>query len=503
MFYKGYRPKVHQKEHGRAWLGSIRVAAGAGRVCVGLLALALCGCASRTAPSVEPLSFVLPTAWSGAAGQKPVSEQATLVDWWQRFDDPLLSQLIQQALAANTSVRGAQAALQQARALRDVAGAALWPALGSSVSARRGRSVEVTSNTFQLGLDASWELDVFGANRSAVRALDATAQASAASLGQVQVSVAAEVALDYLSLRSTQERLAIAQANLASQQQTLQITRWRLQAGLVTSLEVEQARTLTEQTAAQIPSLQTTIEQNRHALAVLTGQPPAALSVVLAADGPLPLAPDDLALAFPADTLRQRSDVAAAEFQVVAAAARVSQADAARLPSFTLGGSLGLSALTVGALTDGASVAAAVLASMSWPVLDGGASQAQLRAQQAALGQANTSYQATVLTALTEVEDALVALQGDQQRQLRLQNAFAAADIAATLASQRYSSGLVDFQTVLETQRTRLGTQDSLAVARATVSADHVRLYKALGGGWLPTNLDAAPASHPTPTPPS
>ena len=503
MFHKGYRPKVHQKEHGRAWLGSIRVAAGAGRVCVGLLALALCGCASRTAPSVEPLSFVLPTAWSGAAGQKPVSEQATLVDWWQRFDDPLLSQLIQQALAANTSVRGAQAALQQARALRDVAGAALWPALGSSVSARRGRSVEVTSNTFQLGLDASWELDVFGANRSAVRALDATAQASAASLGQVQVSVAAEVALDYLSLRSTQERLAIAQANLASQQQTLQITRWRLQAGLVTSLEVEQARTLTEQTAAQIPSLQTTIEQNRHALAVLTGQPPAALSVVLAADGPLPLAPDDLALAFPADTLRQRSDVAAAEFQVVAAAARVSQADAARLPSFTLGGSLGLSALTVGALTDGASVAAAVLASMSWPVLDGGASQAQLRAQQAALGQANTSYQATVLTALTEVEDALVALQGDQQRQLRLQNAFAAADIAATLASQRYSSGLVDFQTVLETQRTRLGTQDSLAVARATVSADHVRLYKALGGGWLPTNLDAAPASHPTPTPPS
>jgi len=503
MFHKGYRPKVHQKEQSRAWLGSIRVAAGAGRVCVGLLALALCGCASRTAPSVEPLSFVLPTAWSGAAGQKPVSEQATLVDWWQRFDDPLLSQLIQQALAANTSVRGAQAALQQARALRDVAGAALWPALGSSVSARRGRSVEVTSNTFQLGLDASWELDVFGANRSAVRALDATAQASAASLGQVQVSVAAEVALDYLSLRSTQERLAIAQANLASQQQTLQITRWRLQAGLVTSLEVEQARTLTEQTAAQIPSLQTTIEQNRHALAVLTGQPPAALSVVLAADGPLPLAPDDLALAFPADTLRQRSDVAAAEFQVVAAAARVSQADAARLPSFTLGGSLGLSALTVGALTDGASVAAAVLASMSWPVLDGGASQAQLRAQQAALGQANTSYQATVLTALTEVEDALVALQGDQQRQLRLQNAFAAADIAATLASQRYSSGLVDFQTVLETQRTRLGTQDSLAVARATVSADHVRLYKALGGGWLPTNLDAAPASHPTPTPPS
>nr|WP_256445088.1 efflux transporter outer membrane subunit [Rhodoferax sp. U11-2br] len=490
-----------------AWHHSTQATPWSRRLWVGLLPWVVYGCASVHTPAVDPLGFELPAAWSGAAGQVITSDLApnTLADWWQRFDDPLLSQLIQQALAANTSVRGAQAALQQARALRDVAGAALWPTLGSSVSARRGRSVDVTSSTFQLGLDASWELDVFGANRSAVKALDATALASAASLGQVQVSTAAEVALDYLALRSAQERLAIAQANLASQQETLQLTRWRLQAGLVTSLEAEQARALMEQTAAQIPSLQTTLEQSRHALAVLTGQPPAALSTVLAAVGPLPLAPDDLALAFPADTLRQRSDVSAAEFQVTAAAARVNQADAARLPSFTLGGSLGLSALTMSALTDGASVAAAVLATLSWPVFDGGASRAQLRAQQAALAQANTSYQATVLTALTEVEDALVALQGDQQRQLRLQNAFAAADIAASLANQRYSSGLVDFQTVLETQRTRLATQDSLAVARATVSADHVRLYKALGGGWLPDSLEttAAPAFHLTQTPPS
>ena len=498
---KGYRPKSHQTKNCNALHRRARTTTWSKRLCASLLPLLLCGCMSVPTPPTEPLGFVVPTSWSGAAaqGMVPVSDKDTLADWWLRFDDPLLSQLIHQALAANTSVRGAQAALQQARALRDVSAAALWPTLGSSVSAQRGRSAEVTSNTFQLGLDASWEMDVFGANRSAVNASEADALASAASLGQVQVSTAAEVALDYLSLRSTQERLAIAQANLASQQETLQITQWRLQAGLVTSLEAEQARTLTEQTAAQIPTLQTTIEQNRHALAVLTGQPPAALSAVLAAAGPLPLAPDALALAFPADTLRQRSDVRAAEFQVSAAAARVSQADAARLPSFTLGGSLGLSALTVGALTDGASVAAAVLASMTWPVFDGGASRAQLRAQQAALAQANTSYQGTVLTALTEVEDALVALQGDQQRQLRLQNAFEAADIAATLASQRYNSGLVDFSTVLETQRTRLSAQDSLAVVRAAVSADHVRLYKALGGGWLPTSLDAQPAAAFTP----
>jgi outer membrane protein TolC len=162
----------------------------------------------------------------------------------------------------------------------------------------------------------------------------------------------------------------------------------------------------------------------------------------------------------------------------------VAQADAARLPNFKLGGSLGLSALTLGALTDGASLAAAVLAGVSWPLFDGGAAQAQGRAQRAAFDQARATYQATVLTALQEVEDALVALRQDRQRLLRLQNAFTSADIAATLASQRYSSGLVDFQTVLETQRSRLNTQDSVASARAVISADHVRLYKALGGGW-------------------
>jgi outer membrane protein TolC len=176
------------------------------------------------------------------------------------------------------------------------------------------------------------------------------------------------------------------------------------------------------------------------------------------------------------------------------------------LPSFKLGGSLGLSAMTLGALSDGASLVASLLASASWPVFDGGAANAQLRAQQAALEQARLAYQAAVLTALTEVEDALVALRGDRERLLRLQNASSAADIAATLARQRYSSGLADFQTVLETQRTRLGTQDSVATARASVSTDHVRLYKALGGGWLPDGNAAESSALPqnlpgTPTP--
>jgi len=463
-----------------------------------VFAVTLCACTSVPTHDGLPTSFAVPAAWSGAEGQ-PVAGDQSLANWWLRFDDALLSKLIAQALAANTSIQSAQAALQQARALSEVTGAALWPTLGSSASAQRKRSDDHTGNNFQVGLDANWELDIFGGKRSALSASEASANASAASLGDVQVSIAAEVALDYLALRSLQERLTIAQANLTSQQETLQLTNWRLQAGLVTSLESEQARAAVEQTAAQIPTLQTSLAQASHALSVLTGQPPAALATALAAPAPLPQVPETLALALPVDTLRQRSDVRAAEFRVAAAAASVNQADAARWPSFRLGGTLGLSALTLGALTDGASVAAALLASVSWPVFDGGASRANLRAQHTAFEQANFAYQATVLMALTEVEDALVALRGDKERLRRLQNAFTAANIAATLANQRYSSGLVDFQTVLETQRTRLGTQDSVASARAAVSADHVRLYKALGGGWVPesaathSNLSIAP----------
>ncbi len=390
-------------------------------------------------------------------------------------------------------MKGAEASLRQARALRDVAAAALWPNVGSSASAQRGvAGGHSTGNAFRAGLDASWELDIFGANRSALAASEASAAAGAASLGEVQVSIAAEVALAYITLRNGQVRLAIANDNLASQLETLQITQWRLQAGLVSSLDAEQAAATAEQTRAQVPALHTAIEQSSHALAVLTGQPPAALSAVLAAPGPVPQAADALTLAIPAETLRQRPDVRAAEYQVSAALARVSGAEAARAPNFQLGGSLGLAASTLGALASRASVVGALLASVSMPVFDAGALRAQVRAQQAALDQAYAAYDATVLAALQEVEDALIALRADRERLAYLQRAAEAASNAALMARQRYGSGLIDFQTVLDTQRTQLNTQDSVAGANADLSADHVRLYKALGGGWRP-DADAAP----------
>jgi len=447
-----------------------------------------------TQQSATNVPFEVPANWS-VADVSAQNGTASLVQWWQRFDDPLLAQLIDQAMQANTSVTSAEAAVRQARALRDVSAAALLPSVSGSTTVQRSRAGRVNANSFRAGLDASWELDIFGENRSALEASEASLGASGATLGDVQVSIAAEVALDYISLRGLQARLVIAQDNLETQLETLQITEWRLQAGLATSLDAEQARASTEQTKALLPALQTSIDQTRHALSVLTGQPPAALATMLAGSGPIPKAPDTLAIRFPAETLRQRADVRAAEYQVTAAIARVAQADAARYPSFRIGGALGVASATLGALTSGSAILASVLANMSVPIFEGGALLAQVRAQQAALDQARSGYQATVLTALKDVEDALVALEGDRDRLAHLQLAAEAAGNASLLARQRYSTGLVDFQTVLDTQRTQLTTQEGVANASTDLGSDHVRLYKALGGGWNPETNDAAAAS--------
>ena len=423
--------------------------------------------------------------------------------------------LVSRALDANTGVRSAQAALRQSQALRDGAAAALLPTLDASFSAQRSTGGNTTGNAFSAGAQAAWGPDVSGGLRSALAARDAVALSSAATLGDAQVQVAAEVALNYVTLRTAQARLAIARDNLATQVETLQIAQWREEAGLTTTLEVEQARASAEQTRALVPALEKTIVQTRHALAVLVGQPPLAKvgdgpisldepNALIAADAAVKAVPQpsaSLALSIPADTLRQRADVRAAEHQVTAARANVAQAQAQRWPSFNLGGSVGLNALTLGTLTNGASVVSSLLASISVPLFDGGAARAQVRAQSAALDQANESWRAAILGALRDVEDALVALRSDRQRLASLSSAADAASAAAQLARQRYSGGLVDFQVVLETQRTQLSAQDALASARADVSADHVRLFRALGGGWSDATPTASATTRGTTTP--
>ena len=437
--------------------------------------LALAGCANP-APHTGTSDADLVATRAVASAQGP---------WWDDFQDPLLSQLVNQALQANTNIRSAQASLQQARALRDVSVANAGPNVTLSGSGQRSKTDGVAaSNNFTAGLDATWEADIFGANRASINATEADAQAAQASLRDVQVSMAAEVALAYLQLRGYQAQLTIAKNNLASQQETLQITQWRAQAGLVTSLEVEQAQTAAAQTAAQIPSLQTSLAQTRHSLAVLTGQRPLDLDTLLLPEHAVPQASSTVTQQIPAETLRQRADVRAAEYRIRAALARVDAADAERYPSFSLGGSLSLSALTLAGLSNGVTVASSLLGSVSVPLIDGGAAKSQVLAQEAALEQTRAAYQNTVLTALKEVEDALIALKNDRNRLVLLQLAADSARNADLLAQNRFASGLIDFQTVLQTQRTLLSAQDSVASLQAGLGADHVRLVKALGGGW-------------------
>jgi NodT family efflux transporter outer membrane factor (OMF) lipoprotein len=283
-----------------------------------LLMLALFGCASVNPPGAPITDVEVPPAWSDG-NRSSADGNPALAEWWLRFEDPLLARLVAEALKSNKSLVYATAALRQARALRDASRAALLPVLNASAGAQRGNTLySGVGNEFSAGLDASWELDIFGVNRSALYVSDALMKASAASLGDAQVSVAAEVALDYISLRDAQARLAIATENLVNQDDTLQIAQWRQQAGLFTLLETEQARAEAEQTRSQLPLLHTVIDQLSHALAVLVGRPPRALTSMLVATAPVPRVNSRLALGIPADTLRQRPDVRYAEHLVQA-----------------------------------------------------------------------------------------------------------------------------------------------------------------------------------------
>ena len=438
----------------------------------------------------------IPAAWHHAGpNQAPagVSAQAQtspeeLARWWRVFDDPLMSDWVTQALAANPGLQETRAALQQARALRAVTVATGGVGVRASGSGARTLKDSAASNRLDVGLDASWEWDLFGGQRAAEAGADAEVAAAAATLGQAQVSLAAEVALTVLEWRSAEARLRLAQDSLSRLQDTLALTEWRLQAGLVSSLELAQAQTSLAQAQAALPALQTSRTQALHALAVLTGQPPAALmaTAVPAAGQPVPLPAAQLALRLPSDTLRQRPDVQVAEQRLRAAWAQALRTRADRLPRFTFSGSLGLSSPRLTDLFDAAALTRSVLASVAATLYDHGAGEAREQAQHAVLQQAQLRLQDTVLQALQEVENVLVSLQGQRQRLQALQAAQAAAITTETLSRQRYTAGLTDVRTVLEAERSRLATETDLITTQAAWSSDHVRLAKALGGGWTP-----------------
>lgn len=452
-----------------------------------LAALALAGCIT-VGPDYTPPAGDVPAAWSridDAADPATVAASSSGMRlWWQGLGDPLLAALVDEGLQASPDLRSAQARLREARARRAVTRSDLFPSLTASASGSRNESSDVTRDAYGAGFDASWEIDVFGGVRRSVEAAGADLARAEANLGDAQVSLAAEVAINYVELRALQARLGIARANLASQSETLQLTEWRAQAGLVSGQDVEQARTNREQTRAQVPNLETSSAEAEHRLDLLLGKAPGTLHPRLVPAGDLPHVPAGIAVGIPADVLRRRPDVRAAERQLAAETARVGVAQAARYPSFRLSGSIGIEALSFDDLTNDADSSSSLLGGITAPIFDAGRLRNQVQAQDAVREQSLVAYQQAVLTALQEVENALVALAGNRERVEALTNATRSARNAAELARQRYGAGLVDFQSVLDTERSVLSAEDSLASTRADGVLSLIRLYKALGGGW-------------------
>jgi len=464
------------------------------RLLLMLAALGLAGCAA-VGPDYVPPATDVPAGWSRLdPSAQPVMHAdapGDLSQWWQSLNDPLLPSLIDEALQASPDLRLAQARLREARARRTVAAAGLYPSVTAFGSASRGRSSEEvgsgdTRNFFSTGFDASWEVDVFGGVRRSVEASEANLESTEANLENTRVSLAAEVALNYVQVRNQQTLIGIARANLASQSETLQLTEWRAQAGLVSNQDVEQARSSREQTRALIPVLETSLAETEHGLDILLGKVPGTLHARLGATGELPTVPEQIAVGIPADTLRQRPDVRAAERTLAAETARVGVAEAARYPAFNLSGTIGLEALTFGALGNSGATASSLLAGITGPIFDAGRLRAQVEIQDAVREQALVVYEQTVLAALQDVENALVALVRNRERVEALASAVDAVRNAAQIARQRYSTGLIDFQSVLDSERNVLVLEESLAISRANAVLELIRLYKALGGGWSP-----------------
>ena len=471
------------------------------RVTLALLCTAL-GFACAVGPDYVRPEVASPEAWSdpltNGLSAAPADREA-LAQWWTTLGDPQLTELVRRALGGNLDVQAAEARVREARARRVIARAGFFPKLEASGSASRSDASDSlrndTSNVgggagasdlYSASLDASWEIDLFGGVRRDVEAAQADIVRSEEDLRDVLVSLAAEVALGYVDVRSFQARLAIARANLAAQEETQDIVGWRVQAGLATELDLERARSNAAQTRAQIPSLRTSLEQSRNGLAVLLGVAPGSLATELAEPRPIPRIPPDVAVGVPAETLAQRPDVRRAEAELVAQTARVGVATARAYPSLTALGSIGLEALTPGMLLDAGASTWRLAGNTAWVVFDAGAIRGGIAAEDALRDQALASFRTAVLAALDEVENALVAYAQEQDRLHALEDGSLAAERAVDLAQDQYGAGLVDFEIVLDSQRSLYVLQEQLAVSERDVTSNLIRLYKALGGGWTP-----------------
>jgi len=449
---------------------------------LGLLAVTACAPVGPNFHAPDPQA---PASWHTGLAEGLSPESATeLAHWWANFNDPILSTLIEQALASNLDLQLAKARLHETRARLGVANAAEFPALTGNGSASRSRSNSQTGNFFATGFDAGWELDIFGGVRRAQEAARADLAAGEEDMRNIMVSLLAEVATNYLEARTYQGRLSAAAGNITFQADSWQLADWRNQAGLSDELAVQQARYNLAATRAQLPSLRTGLEGSLNRLAVLTGAAPGQVHGLMKDPAPIPVPPLAVLVGVPAETLRQRPDLRRAEQQLAAATARVGAAVADLYPKFRLSGSIGIESIDSADILAAASRSWKLGPSFSWPLFDGGQIRRNIEIQSALQEQKLIQYQSMVLAALEEVENALTAYVEEQRRSQALTEAAQAARSAAGLALDKYKGGLQDFSTVLDAQRSQLSFEDQLAQSQGAASTDLVRIYKALGGGW-------------------
>lgn len=467
-------------------------------IVAGLAILTTTGCITVGPDYVQP-ELETPDAWNAAATAGISDGTATLQTWWNEFNDPILTDLIHRSTAGNLSLREVLWRVEEARALRGIASSAGSPQVDLSgqssrsqasdngtgaASAPPGGYEEQTLHDY--GVGASWEIDLFGRIRRQVEAADATTQASVEAYRDVMVSLYAEVALSYVNVRSSQERIALAMTNVQAQEETLQLTQDRFASGLVSALDVAQAESNLANTKSLIPQLSTTLDQAMNRLAVLLGEWPGALDEELSSQGSIPDEPASVIVSLPADLLRQRPDVRVAERTLASQTARIGVATADLYPSFSLAGFLGLQATSGGDLFDSGSLTWSVGLPIRWNIFSGGRIRNQIRVEEARTEQALAAYEQTVLSALEESENAMVAYSNEVTRRTHLTESVTATQRSLDLVMTQYRSGLTDFQNVLDTQRTLLLRQDEQAVAEGTVVSSLITLYRALGGGWDP-----------------
>jgi NodT family efflux transporter outer membrane factor (OMF) lipoprotein len=453
---------------------------------------------------VEP-EVAMPDQWNAAVAEEMSQPEPDISKWWDTLGDTTLTSLIRRAELSNLDLWTAVARVKESRAARGIAKGDFFPQIGLngsytyfqlSENSIQGQAIVDAGGTIEpddqwsFSLGAFWEIDLFGRIRRQNEAAKAGFEASIEDFRDVLVSLYAEVAASYVDLRTTQVRLEFAHRNAASQRQTLQLTRDRFNAGLVSALDVTQARTNLASTEAEIPSLQIAMNNALNRLAVLLGQQPGTLHAELGPAAPIPTPPEDIATGLPTELLRRRPDVRRAERLLASQTALVGVATADLYPSFSLGGALQLVAGAFGDLGQSESVGWSLIPGVRWNLFTGGKIRSNIKVQEARTEQLLYQYEQSVLLALEEVEDALVAFAREQVRRDRLAEGVAAAERSVEIVRTQYLSGLVDFQRYVDSERELTQQQDLLARSEGQVIQNLVALNRALGGGWSPDAQD-------------